>query len=75
MIDKLLDRFFGFDERFIQHRYKSTRAAVIVASLMMALWTWVDFFLHDVVRWDLLMIMLAMAVVKVSVMLYYRLTN
>lgn len=75
MIDKFLDRFFGFDERFIQHRYKSTRAAVIVASLMMALWTWVDFFLHDVVRWDLLLILMVMAVVKVGTMVYYRLTN
>ena len=75
MLDKFLNRIFGIDERFIQLRYRSTRAAVIVASLMMAVWTWVDIILYDVIRWDLLVILLAMVVVKVGAMIYYRLTD
>lgn len=75
MADNFLNWIFGIDERFIMHRYKSTRAAVIAAAVLMAVWTWYEYFINEVVRWDLVIIMVVTAVVKVGTMLYYRITN
>ena len=63
------------DERFIMHRYKATRAAMFVGVILMGVFFWYDYVSSHVVRWDLLLIMVAMAVVKVGVMFYYRRTN
>jgi hypothetical protein len=73
--------FFGLrrdatpDERFIMHRFKSTRLAEHVGTNMI----FVLFTYHTVVsktiRWDLLSVIAAMAVVKVCALLYYRKTN
>jgi hypothetical protein len=63
------------DERFILHRFKSTRLAVLAGTVtILALFTY-----HAVadktIRWDLFSILAAMAVVKICAMLYYRRTN
>jgi hypothetical protein len=42
MIDRILDKVFNIDERFIMHRYYSTRWAITVGLLMMGGWL-----LHD----------------------------
>jgi len=63
------------DERFIMHRYKATRAAMVVGVIGMGAFFWYDYVASGTVRWDLLLVMVAMAVVKVGAMLYYRRTN
>ena len=63
------------DERFIMHRFKSTRFAVLVGTvLMFAIFTY-HVVKNDVIRWDLFAVMLAMAVAKVAAIIYYRRTN
>ena len=63
------------DERFIMHRYKATRVAMIVGVIIMGVFFWYDYISSRAVRWDLLLVVGAMAVAKVGVMLYYRRTN
>lgn len=60
------------DERFILHRYKATRFAVMVgAFLMFASFTY-GYLRNGVLRWDLFAIMFAMAAGKVGAMMYLR---
>lgn len=63
------------DERFVMHRYRSTRLAVLVGVVMMGVWFNYEYWANEILRWDLFVIMMAMAVVKVGAMLYYRRTN
>jgi hypothetical protein len=63
------------DERFIMHRFKSTRFAVLVGTILMFVIFTYHIVKHDVIRWDLFAIMLAMALAKVGAMLYLRRTN
>jgi len=65
----------AFDERFIMHRFKSTRLAVLVGFVViLALFTY-NAVVHNVIRWDLFVIAMAMAVTKLGAMAYYRRTN
>ena len=73
--------FFGWkqaaalDERFVMHRFKSTRLAVLAGTVMiLALFTY-HAVVNDTIRWDLFSVIAAMAVVKICAMLYYRRTN
>ena len=75
MLTELLSKFFSVDERFIMHRYQSTRWAVIVGAILMGAWVMYEYFVNQTVRIDLIIIMLAMAVTKVGVMIYFRLTH
>jgi len=63
------------DERFIMHRYRSTRFAIIVGVVLMGAWINYEMFVNDVLRWDLVVILAAMVVAKLGAMLYCRLTN
>jgi low affinity Fe/Cu permease len=65
--------FFKPDERFIMHRYRSSRVALIVMVVMMAVWFEYEYFVNDTMRWDLLIILSASLVAKVGSMIYYRL--
>ncbi len=65
--------FFKPDERFIMHRYRSSRVALIVMVAMMAVWFEYEYFVNDTMRWDLLIILSASLVAKVGSMIYYRL--
>ncbi len=60
------------DERFMLHRYKSTSHACVVGSVLMGAWILYERFAHHQTRWDLLIILGAMAVTKLSFMLWYR---
>ena len=75
MLNKLFSKWFGIDERFIMHRYISTRWAVIVGVILMAVWVNYEFIVNDTLRIDLLVIMLAMIITKVAVMVYFKLTH
>jgi hypothetical protein len=75
MINNLFSKWFVVDERFVMHRYISTRWAVIVGMVLMAIWVNYEFIINDTLRIDLIIILLAMLVTKVAVMIYYRLTH
>ena len=75
MLKKVFSRWFVIDERFVMHRYISTRWAVIVGIVLMAAWVNYEFIVNDTLRMDLLVILGAMLVTKVGVMIYYRLTH
>jgi hypothetical protein len=75
MFTNLFSKWFVVDERFIMHRYISTRWAVVVGVVLMAFWVNYEFIVNDTLRIDLIIILLAMLVTKLAVMLYYRLTH
>jgi len=63
------------DERFIMHRYISTRWAVIVGVILMAAWVNYEYIVNHILRLDILAILLAMIITKLAVMIYFRLTH
>jgi hypothetical protein len=75
MLNNLFSKWFVTDERFIMHRYISTRWTVIVGVMLMAVWVNYEYLVNHILRFDLLVILLAMLVTKVTVMIYYRLTH
>ncbi len=75
MLKERLSRWFGMDERFIMHRYISTRWSVAVGVILMAAWINYEYFVRDTFRLDLLVILSAMAITKLGVMIYYRMTH
>ncbi len=75
MIANWFSKRFSVDERFIMHRYYSTRWAVLVGVIMMAVWVNYEYFVNQTLRLDLVIIMLAMALTKILAMLYFRLTQ
>jgi hypothetical protein len=75
MLNNLFSKWFVVDERFVMHRYISTRWAVIVGMILMAVWVNYEYLINHTLRIDLLVILLAMVVTKVVVMIYYRLTH
>ena len=75
IINRLQQKFNSFDERFIMHRYYSTRLATTVGSLMIAGWFLYAQRVQGELRWDLVSIAIAMGVTKVSAMVYLRFTN
>ena len=72
---ELISSLFKTDERFIMHRYYSTRLAMIVGVVMMAGWFYYELAVKGTIRWDLFSILMAIAVTKLAAMLYYRLAN
>ena len=75
MAHNLFSRWFGMDERFVMHRYISTRWAVVIGVVLMAAWVNYEFIVNHTLRIDLLVILGAMAVTKITVMSYYSLTH
>jgi hypothetical protein len=75
MLNNLFSKWFVIDERFVMHRYISTRWAVIVGVVLMAAWVNYEFIVNDTLRIDLLIILGAMLFTKLAVMIYYRLTH
>ncbi len=63
------------DERRKMHRFYSTRWAVLAGTLAMLAWFQYSYFADHVLRWDIVAIMMIMAVTKVLAMLYYQFTN
>jgi hypothetical protein len=75
MLNKFFSGWLGMDERFVMHRYISTRWAVVVGVVLMFLLFNYDYFVNHTLRLDLFIILVAMLVTKVAVMVYYRLTH
>lgn len=63
------------DERFLAHRYKATRLATMVGAVLMFVYFTYDVVTRREIRWDLFVIMCAMAATKVLAMLYYGRKN
>ena len=63
------------DERFLAHRYKATRLATMVGVVLMFVNFTYEVVTRREIRWDLLVIMCAMAATKVLAMLYYGRKN
>ena len=68
----LLDRVL--DERFFEHRRRSTSIAGIVAAETALLLFLYQYYVNHVARWDLLVIGVAFVVVKLALMTWYFLT-
>jgi hypothetical protein len=65
--------FFKPDERFIMHRLRSSRFALIVMVVVTAVWFEFELMVNEQIRWDLLIILSASAIAKLGSMIYYRL--
>jgi hypothetical protein len=74
-LTSIIAGFIEVDERFITHRYYSTRLSMIVGIIMIIVWFNYELIVRDVLRLDLLIITVAMAITKVAAMVYYRLTQ
>jgi hypothetical protein len=70
-----LASIFRPDERFIMHRYSSTRMAMIVGIVLIVGWFNYELIVKDVLRWDLAIIAAAMAITKVLTMVYLQATQ
>jgi hypothetical protein len=63
------------DERFLEHRRRSTSVAGIVGGVLAALlWAYRYYFNH-VLNWDLFTVAVTIAAVKVTLMIWYRMTD
>ena len=63
------------DERFVRHRYRSTSYGGIAAALVMGGWALYDLYVNDVIRWDFLIVLGVMALVKIAFMIVYQLRD
>ncbi|HET7434769.1 MAG TPA: hypothetical protein VFN10_08660 [Thermoanaerobaculia bacterium] len=61
-----------FDERFLMHRLRSTSIAGVTGGTLAMLLFAYRFYHDHVWNWDLFSVGLTMAVLKVSLMTYYR---
>ncbi len=69
----ILGRFI--DERFLQHRLRSTSVAGIAGALLaLGLWAY-HFFAQRIWNWELFAVAATVAVVKLILMTWYRLTD
>src|SRR6267142_9264 len=62
------------DERFLEHRRRSTSFATIVGAIVAVGLYWYRYFIDGVVAWELLVVLLAMVVAKLGLMIWYYLT-
>jgi hypothetical protein len=63
------------DERFLEHRRRSTSAAGIAGAFVAIGLCAYHYFAHGILRWDLFAIAATVAVVKVILMIWYRITD
>jgi len=63
------------DERYLIHRLRSTSLAGVIGAVSIGVWIMFQLITKNIIRWDLFIILLIMAVVKISTMIYYKLTN
>ena len=68
-------RCFRMDERAVVHRYKASRLSLAVGLLIMLGFFQYDVLWNRIIRWDYLIIITAMFVVKVAARIYYHKTN
>lgn len=69
----IIGRFI--DERFLEHRRRSTSIAGIAGALLAIGLFAYHYFAQGIVNWELLAIATTVAAVKVILMIWYRLTD
>jgi hypothetical protein len=65
----------AIDERFLTHRRRSTSIAGITGGYVAVLLFAYRFYIDHTWSWDLLSVAITIAVVKVSLMIWYSLTD
>jgi hypothetical protein len=60
------------DERFLEHRRRSTSVAGIVGGVLAALLWGYRYYFNHVLNWDLFAVAVTIAAVKVTLMIWYR---
>jgi predicted membrane-bound spermidine synthase len=77
MSDHILSRIFGrrVDERFLNHRLRSTSLAGIIGGVSASLLFMYRFYVNHVWSWDLLSIAIVIVGVKMGMMLWYLVTD
>lgn len=63
------------DERFLEHRRRSTSTAGIAGGVLAILLFEYRYFVNHVLNWDLLAVGLTFVVIKMGLMLWYVLTD
>jgi len=63
------------DERFLMHRLRSTSIGGLAGVLLAAALFFYQLFSNHVIKWDLFAIVATVAVVKMSLMVWYRLND
>ncbi|MDQ3284009.1 MAG: hypothetical protein M3Q69_21605 [Acidobacteriota bacterium] len=63
------------DERFLMHRQRSTSIAGLTGVALLWVLFMYDLLTHRVIRWDYFGILTTMAVVKMSVLVWYRIND
>lgn len=63
------------DERFVAHRQRSTSIGGMAGAVVAGAFFFYNLILNDTIRWDLFAIVAIVAVVKMAVLLWYRLTD
>jgi glucan phosphoethanolaminetransferase (alkaline phosphatase superfamily) len=63
------------DERFLMHRTRSTSIGGMAAILLTAVFFFYNLFTTHLMRWDLFAIVATAAIVKIAVLIYYRLND
>jgi hypothetical protein len=65
----------AIDERFLMHRLRSTSIGGIAGTLLAAAFFYYQFFFKHVMRWDLFAVVATVAVVKIAVLIWYRVND
>ena len=63
------------DERFVAHRLKATRLSAVTGAVALGGWYVYHYATAGEVRYDILSVLILMAVAKVGAMIYYRRTD
>lgn len=63
------------DERFLIHRLKASRAALIAGLVVLCTWLVADLVLNDRVQWQILLVLGTIAVTKLGAMSFYQKTD
>jgi hypothetical protein len=63
------------DERFLMHRLRSTSLAAMTGVLLTGSLYYYDYFRLHIVRWDLIAIIVSMALTKLAAMAWYHFTD
>lgn len=70
-----LTSMFKPDERFIMHRYYSTRLSMIVGIVLIVIWFNYELLVNQHLRLDLAVIAGAIAITKIMAMVYFHVTH
>jgi hypothetical protein len=63
------------DERFLEHRRRSSSMAGIVGALVAVAIFEYQVFANHAIRWDLFAVVCSMALVKIALMIWYRIND